>query len=356
VAAFRQGLSETGYVEGQTVAIEYRWAEGRFDRLPALAADLVDRKVDAIVTSGGPVPARAAKTATATIPIVSVVGGDPIADGLITSLARPGGNLTGATFMMTELMPKLLELVSELVPQAKVIVLLVNPNDAPSAERTMRDVEEASRVKGRQLHILKAGAEGEIDAAFAILVQLQAGALFVGADAFFNSRREQLVALAARYAVRAIYEWREFAAAGGLISYGPSITAAYRQVGNYTGRILKGEKPADLPVQQPTTFELVVNLNTAKELGLIVPPSILARADEVIELNETSRVIAATGRRDEHALAPGAAEVDAGDRLSRRHLFRTGSAVGRVPPAAPRDRLGRRAKLGYRIPLGGGPL
>jgi len=283
VAAFRRGLSEAGYVEGQNVAIEYRWAEGRYDRLPAMAADLIGHKVDVIVTSGGPVSARAAKNATSTIPIAAVVGGDPIADGLIASLSRPGGNLTGVTFMMTELMPKLFELLSELVPQARVIALLVNPNDASSAERTMRDVEEAARVKGRQLHILKAGTESEIDTAFATLVQLKIGALFVGANALFASRREQLVTLASRYAVPAIYEWREFAELGGLISYGPSITAAYRQVGIYTGRILKGAKPADLPVQQPTTFELVVNLNTAKALGLTVPPSILARADEVIE-------------------------------------------------------------------------
>jgi putative tryptophan/tyrosine transport system substrate-binding protein len=283
LAAFREGLHDSGYVEGQNVAIEYRWADGRFDRLPALAGDLVGRKVDVIVTSGGPIPARAAKNATTTIPIASVVGGDPIADGLIASLARPGGNLTGVTFMMTELTPKRLELLLELVPQARIIALLVNPNDAASAERTMRDVQEAARAKARQIHILKAGTEAEIDAAFATLAQLQIGALFVGADAFFNSRREQLVALASHYAVRAIYEWREFAAAGGLISYGPSITAAYRQVGIYTGKILNGAKLADLPVQQPSTFELVINLKTAKALGLTIPPRLLARADEVIE-------------------------------------------------------------------------
>ena len=282
MAAFRQGLSETGYVEGQNVAIEYRWAEGRYDRLPALAADLVGRKVDVIVTSGGDPAALAAKNATSTIPIVFTVGGDPVAAGLVASLARPGGNLTGVSILAVELMPKRLELLSELVPQARVIALLVNPNN-PNAERIMRDVQEAARAKGVQLHILKAGTESEIDAAFASLVQLQAGALVVGADPFFNSRREQLVALAARHAVPAIYEWREFAAAGGLISYGASLTAAYRQVGIYAGKILKGAKPADLPVQQPTTFELVVNLKTAKALGLTVPPSILARADEVIE-------------------------------------------------------------------------
>ena len=283
MAAFRLGLGEAGYVEGNNMAIEYRWAEDRRDRLAVLATDLVDRNVDVIVTSGGPVSARAAKNATSTIPIAAVVGGDPIADGLIASLSRPGGNLTGVTFMMTELMSKLFELLSELVPQAQVVALLVNPNDASDAERTMRDVEEAARVKGRQLHILKAGTESEIDTAFATLVQLKIGALFVGANAFFASRREQLVTLASRYAVPAIYEWREFAELGGLISYGPSITAAYRQVGIYTGRILKGAKPADLPVQQPTTFELVINLKTARSLGLTVPPSILARADEVIE-------------------------------------------------------------------------
>ena len=225
VAAFRQGLSETGYVEGQNVAIEYRWAEGHYDRLPALAADLVGRKVDVIVASGGTSSALAAKSATSTIPIVFVSGGDPVADGLVASLARPGGNLTGFSILAVELMPKRLELLSELVPQARVIALLVNPNN-PNAERIIRDVQEAARAKGVQLHILKAGTESEIDAAFASLVQLQAGALVVGTDPFFISRREQLVALAARHAVPAIYEWREFAAAGGLISYGPSLTAS----------------------------------------------------------------------------------------------------------------------------------
>jgi putative tryptophan/tyrosine transport system substrate-binding protein len=281
VAAFREGLGETGYVEGQNLAIEYRRAEGHYDRLPALAADLVARNVD-VIAAGGDAAALAAKSATSTIPIVFFGGGDPVAMGLVTSFARPGGNLTGVAFMAAELMAKRLELLSELVPQARVIALLVNPS-APNAERSIGDVQEAARVKGVQLHILKAGTEAEIDAAFATLVQLEAGSLVVGADPFFDGQREQLLALASRHAVPAIYWLRVFAASGGLISYGPSLAAAYRQAGIYAGRILNGAKPADLPVQQPTTFELVVNLKTAKALGLTVPQSILARADEVIE-------------------------------------------------------------------------
>jgi putative ABC transport system substrate-binding protein len=263
------------------VAIEYRWAEGSYDRLPALAADLVGRKVDLIAASGGPASALAAKSATSMIPIVFVSGDDAVATGLVAGLARPSGNLTGVSFLDVELMQKRLELLSELVPQAGVIALLVNPNN-PNAERVMRDVQEAARAKGVQLPIQKASSESEIDT-FASLVQLKAGALIVGADAFFSSRREQLVALASRHAVPAIYEWREFPAAGGLISYGTSLTGVYSQLGLYAARILNGAKPADLPVEQPTTFELVINLNTAKALGLTVPPSILARADEVIE-------------------------------------------------------------------------
>ena len=279
LAAFREGLSETGYVEGQNVAVEYRWTEDHEDRAPSLAADLVGRKVDVIVTGSPAV--RAAKSATSTIPIV-FINGDPVGQGLVASLARPGGNLTGVSILTVEMMPKRLELISELVPHSNVIALLVNPANS-TTEDVIREVQEAARVKGVQLSILRAGTKDEIDAAFASLVQLHVGALVVGPDGLFNTRREQLVALASRHAVPAIYPWREVAAAGGLITYGPSLTAAGRQMGIYAGRILKGANPADLPVEQPTRFELVVNLNTAKALGLTVPPSILARADEVIE-------------------------------------------------------------------------
>ena len=263
------------------MTIEYRWAEGHYDRLPALAADLVGRKVDLIMANSPP-SALAAKSATSTIPIVFRHGGDPVADGLVASLARPGGNLTGVSFIADELTAKRLELLSELVPRVGVIALLMNPNNA-TAERVIRDVQEAARTKGLQLHVLKASSESEIDTAFASLVQLHAGALVVGADPFLSGHRERLVALASRHAVPAIYAWREFAAAGGLISYGSSLTAAFRLVGIYAGKILKGAKPADLPVQRPTTFELVINLKTAKALGLTIPQSLLLRADQVIE-------------------------------------------------------------------------
>jgi len=292
-----------GFVEGQNVMWEYRWAEWHYDRLPALAADLVSRNVDLIVTGGGAPPAlaaeldgrnveviaagsltaiRAAKSATSTTPIVFFGGDDPVKQGLVASLARPGGNLTGISIMASELMAKRLELLSELAAHTMPVALLVNPNNA-STEPMIPDMQEAARMKGVQLHVLKADTEAEIDAAFVTLAQQHAGGLVVGPDAVFDNRREQLVALAARYAIPAIYFAREFVAAGGLISYAASASRAWRQAGIYAGRILKGEKPADLPVQQPTTFELVVNLKTAKALGLTIPPSILARADEVIE-------------------------------------------------------------------------
>jgi len=282
VAAFRRGLSETGYVEGQNVTIEYRWAEGRDDRLPALAADLVDRRVDLILAGGTPLSTLATKNATSTIPIVFPAISDPVAVGLVASLARPGGNVTGFSPFQYEMMPKRLELLTELVPQARVIALLVTPNE-PRTEGLVRDMLEAAPVKGIKLQILKAGTGSEIDAAFATLAQLQAGALVLGPDSFLGSRREQIVALASRHAVPAFSAWREMTAAGGLISYGPNIAALYREAGIYAGRILKGEKPADLPVQRPTRFELVINLKTAKALGLTVPPAILDLADEVIE-------------------------------------------------------------------------
>jgi len=281
VAAFGQGLRQIGWVEGQNVAIEYRWAEGNFDRLPALAADLVGRKVDVIVTQGGNFSALAAKNATSSIPIVFVAGADPVEEGLVASLARPGGNLTGVTLFANELWGKRVELISELAPGARALAQLVNPK-RPGTERDTAAVQESARAKGLTLRILKASTESDIDAAFASLVDLKAGGLLVG-DPIYFGRHEQIVALAAHYAVPTIYDFRVYVDAGGLISYGTSLTDTYRNVATYVGKILKGAKPADLPVEQPTKFELVVNLQTAKALGLTVPPSILARADEVIE-------------------------------------------------------------------------
>ena len=282
MTAFRGGLGDIGYVEGRNVAIEYGWAEGDYDRLPRLAADLVRRKVEVIVAPSGTPAILAAKRATTTIPIVFLDGGDPVADGLVASLARPAGNLTGVSMLLAALMPKRLELLVELVPNARVIALLVNPSNS-SAAHQIRDVQRAAQAKQVQLAVLKASGESEIDGAFASLDQLQAGALVVAADAYFFSRRNQLAGLASRHAVPAIYEFREFVEVGGLMAYGPNLIALFRQVGTFVGRVLAGVKPADLPVEQPTKFELVINLKTARTLGISVPQSLLARADEVIE-------------------------------------------------------------------------
>jgi putative tryptophan/tyrosine transport system substrate-binding protein len=281
--AFRQGLKNTGYVEGENVAIEYRWAEGQIDRLPALAAELVLRKVAVVTTIGGATPAFAAKAATTTIPIVFVVAEDPVRLGLVASLARPGGNLTGINFFNAELVAKRLELLRELVPAATHVAVLVNPANAATAETTLRDAEPAARAMGLQIQLLNASTNREIDAAFATLARERPDALFVGGDAFYTVRRVQLAQLATLHKIPAIYAAREHAEAGGLLSYGTSFADTYRQLGVYAGRILKGAKPADLPVVQSSKFELVINAQTARMLGLEIPPTLLARADEVIE-------------------------------------------------------------------------
>ena len=279
--AFLQGLKDTGYSVGQNVAIEYRWADGQYSRSQAMAADLVSRKVDVIVAFGPPL-ARAAKDATSTIPIVFEVGTDAVESGLVTSLAHPGGNATGLSVLFTQMTPKLLELVSEVLPQLRIVGLLVNPN-SPTAEPTIRNAEEAARSKGVQLSILKASTESEIDTAFAALIDLRADAVIVGADPFLGNQRLQLIAQAARRKIPAIYFSDGFTDSGGLMSYGADLAAVYRRMGVYVGKILKGEKPANLPVEQPTKFNLSINLKTARALGLNVPPTLLGRADEVIE-------------------------------------------------------------------------
>jgi putative ABC transport system substrate-binding protein len=281
VAEFLQGLGDQGFVEGKNVAFEYRWAEGQYDRLPAMAAELVARKVD-LIAAFGPPPARAAKNATSTIPIVFEVGNDAVEAGLVESLARPGGNATGLSILFTQLTGKRLELLCELIPGARTIGLLVNPK-SPTAAPSIKGAEEAAAAKGVKLLTLNASTETEIDAAFAAFAAAKADGLIIAADPFFDTRRGQLVAPAAQFRVPTIYFEREFAAVGGLISYGSSLPAVYRQMGVYAGKILKGEKPSELPVEQPTKFELIINLKTAKAMGLSVPAKLMFTADEVIE-------------------------------------------------------------------------
>ena len=283
VAAFRQGLSEVGYVEGRNVMIEYRWAEGRFERLPELAGDLVRHRVDAIATPGNTLGAVAAKAATATIPIIFGVSDDPVKFGLVASLAHPGGNATGINFLTAELVEKRLALLRELVPKANRVAVLVNPSNAANAETTIKQVEAAAPPLGIQIYILNATSSGEIDAAFWALERDRPDALFVSPDAVYNGLRVQLATLAIHHRIPTAFASRDYTEVGGLMSYGSDIADMFRQVGIYTGRILKGEKPADLPVIQPTKLDLVINLTTAKMLNLTVPPMLLARANEVIE-------------------------------------------------------------------------
>jgi putative tryptophan/tyrosine transport system substrate-binding protein len=282
VSGFRRGLQGMGFVEGHNVAVEYAWAEGRYDRLPELAENLVRREVSVIVTSGGDNPSLAAMAATSTIPVVFVVGSDPVRIGLVASLARPGGNATGVNIFTAELAEKRFGLVNDAIPTATTFAVLTNPN-FPPAMSNAKQSEDAGRRVGKEVVVFHASNESDIDSAFARMAAARPGALLVSADPFFNSRREQIVALAARYAFPAIYEWREFVEVGGLMSYGTDLVEAYRLQGAYAGRVLKGEKPADLPVVQLSKFQLIINLNTARVLGLAIPPGVLAIADEVIE-------------------------------------------------------------------------
>ena len=281
-AAFRQGLKESGYAEGQNVHIAFRWAEGRYDRLPALLASLVDIRVAVIAAAGGQAVPLAAKAATSTIPIVFVSGEDPVKLGLVASLNRPGGSATGVSMFLSEMEAKRLALLHELVPTGTITGVIVNPS-SPSIDTQLREINSAARALGRQIQIVNATNERELDAAFVSLAQSKVGALLIASNAYFTSRRDQIVALAAQRAIPAIYDQREFPMAGGLVSYGTNLSDSYRLMGVYTGKVLKGEKPTDLPVQQSTKFELVINLKTAKALGLDVPPALSARADEVIE-------------------------------------------------------------------------
>jgi putative ABC transport system substrate-binding protein len=282
LAAFRRGLDEMGYREGQNVAIEYRWAEGKDDRLLAMAADLVQRRVTVIAAPGGVAAAKAAKVATATIPIVFETGADPVASGLVASLSRPGGNITGVTSLNVEVGPKRLQILQQLVPSATAFALLVNPSN-PNSEPTIQEAQQASRALKLDLHVLRASGESEFDGVFAKLAELRAGGLVVGPDPFFISRSAQLATLTIRHAIVAVFHTREFVTAGGLLSYGGSTAESHRQAGIYAGRVLKGDKPADLPIQQITKVEMSINLNTSKALKLALPPSLLATADEVIE-------------------------------------------------------------------------
>jgi ABC-type uncharacterized transport system substrate-binding protein len=281
-AAFLQGLAGMGFIGGRNIAIEYRWARGQYDRLPALAADLVKRGVSVLVAMGGELAATAAKQATAAIPIVFGIGSDPVSTGLIASLNRPGGNMTGFTLLTNEMEPKRLGLLHDLIPGVDTVGVLVNPN-FPPAERQLAALEAAARTINQKLVVAKAGKDAELTAAFASLVERRAGALLVASDPYFDTRRDRIIVFAAQNRLPAIYHFRDYAVSGGLISYGPNITELYRQAGVYTGRILKGDKPSDLPVVQPTKFEFVINLKTAKALGLTIPAGLISFADEAIE-------------------------------------------------------------------------